>query len=881
MAFGEGLLPPLVATVIADVKKFVSGMDEVVSKVQTAASESQSAGSKIAAAIPGALMTVGATATAVGGVLEHFSSPMEAAEARLKTSIDNTGGNFDALKPKIDATTNKMAGLGYGAADTNTALGTLTTGTGDTGKALDTMQTAADLARYKHISLSAAADALTRALAGNVKMLAQLGINVKAQNASETELKKATDEHTKAVEALSALQEKQGDSAQVAAAKVATANDAAAASVKAVRDAVANLATAQKDFATLAAGPSATAVEAGYIAIANAAKTTRDAQQKVIDAQKALDDLAAGPSADTQAQAQENVGKAQEGTQKAALSLSDAQANLQTLQNSGTATARQLQDAHLAIQDAQYGQQDAARSLTTAQAALAKLTTDSLPGSDAMKTASNNLADAQLAARSATDSQKDAVQKQADLYAASKPGSDAYAAAVKKVADAADAVTAAQHGADAATVSAVQEQITAKTSAEALAAAQKKVSDSAAAIAKANADIARTGAGESVVSQIQGKIHGQSAAYAETFAGKMSALKVHIENVAGAFGKVLAPVLVTGGPLLAGIGGVLQSGVIPKFASFGVQLVGTGALAVKTFAQMAAGALASLGSMIAEAAVTAAAWVADMAVMVASTIAANIAMIAATGGIILVVAAVAVGVYELWTHWSTVWGWIKTVASDAWQWIQHHMLLIMGIVAPFLIPFYELYKHWGEIWANVQGAFDDVIDALKVAWNNFSGFFAGIWNDIVGGIKSGINTGIDLINDFIKGAAALINTVLGIASHIPGLGSLLPSSVSLPLIPELAGGGDVLAGHPYIVGDAGRPELFVPGMNGTVLPQVSPPPAIGGAAGMPGAGGATVVNNYFTVEGHLLDTGGLADLLADPMRAALLRRGRSLTGILS
>jgi len=39
-------------------------------------------------------------------------------------------------------------------------------------------------------------------------------------------------------------------------------------------------------------------------------------------------------------------------------------------------------------------------------------------------------------------------------------------------------------------------------------------------------------------------------------------------------------------------------------------------------------------------------------------------------------------------------------------------------------------------------------------------------------------------------------------------------------LPALAYGGDVLAGHDYIVGDAGIPEVFSPSQNGTVYPSV-------------------------------------------------------------
>jgi TP901 family phage tail tape measure protein len=49
-------------------------------------------------------------------------------------------------------------------------------------------------------------------------------------------------------------------------------------------------------------------------------------------------------------------------------------------------------------------------------------------------------------------------------------------------------------------------------------------------------------------------------------------------------------------------------------------------------------------------------------------------------------------------------------------------------------------------------------------------------------------------------------------------------------------GGPVTAGRPYIVGDGGRPELFVPSSSGTILPRV---PEIGGGGTQ--GGGVTVV----------------------------------------
>jgi len=52
-----------------------------------------------------------------------------------------------------------------------------------------------------------------------------------------------------------------------------------------------------------------------------------------------------------------------------------------------------------------------------------------------------------------------------------------------------------------------------------------------------------------------------------------------------------------------------------------------------------------------------------------------------------------------------------------------------------------------------------------------------------------------------------------------------------------ATGGPVMAGHPYIVGDGGRPEWFVPDQNGTIIPRV--PASSQASGGSSPAGGNT------------------------------------------
>jgi hypothetical protein len=75
------------------------------------------------------------------------------------------------------------------------------------------------------------------------------------------------------------------------------------------------------------------------------------------------------------------------------------------------------------------------------------------------------------------------------------------------------------------------------------------------------------------------------------------------------------------------------------------------------------------------------------------------------GLVILAVAALAIGITELVTHWSAVWGEIKRIAEDAWsflthgwgQWIFPELTLIRLAV--------ELVRdHWRQAWSDIKAA---------------------------------------------------------------------------------------------------------------------------------------------------------------------------------
>ena len=78
------------------------------------------------------------------------------------------------------------------------------------------------------------------------------------------------------------------------------------------------------------------------------------------------------------------------------------------------------------------------------------------------------------------------------------------------------------------------------------------------------------------------------------------------------------------------------------------------------------------------------------------------------GLIIIAVAALGVGVYELYKHWSTVWAWIKRIAEDAWQFISNGWgKYLFGPIGLLVTAATDLYRHWDTIWGWIKGVAQD------------------------------------------------------------------------------------------------------------------------------------------------------------------------------
>jgi hypothetical protein len=170
--------------------------------------------------------------------------------------------------------------------------------------------------------------------------------------------------------------------------------------------------------------------------------------------------------------------------------------------------------------------------------------------------------------------------------------------------------------------------------------------------------------------------------------------------------------------------------------------------------------------------VTAATWLADaaetayVAVMLLAD-AASLPLIVVIGGIVLAVAALALGIYELATHWNTVWHDILAVSQDVWGWIKNNWPLLTAILlGPIAVAVLEIVQHWDTI----KDAFSAVSAFIAADWKAFTSSLLAPVAAIVHGISvawAAIEAPFEAVIDWIKthwqDTLVLLTGLLGVA----------------------------------------------------------------------------------------------------------------------
>ena len=149
-----------------------------------------------------------------------------------------------------------------------------------------------------------------------------------------------------------------------------------------------------------------------------------------------------------------------------------------------------------------------------------------------------------------------------------------------------------------------------------------------------------------------------------------------------------------------------------------------------------------------------------------------------------------------------LWGAFTKIFSNAWLKVQE--------------IFSNVGKFFGDVWSNIQKAFSAVgswfsdifknaVNGIKSAFNGVKTWFQNLWNGIWNVIKTPINWIIGGINSLIDG----LNSIsIDIPDWVPFVGGQT-WGVNIPKIKELAKGGFVKGGTPFIAGEAGA-EAVIP-----------------------------------------------------------------------
>lgn len=155
------------------------GLDKLGSQLDSTATKGKKFGAVMSEV--GKLALVGGAVAFAGVAVEavHMADAFDTAQASLETAVTNSGGVWDQYKGQVaDAARTTSALVTGNSTDIDQALATLTTATGSTSKALKDLTLTENIAAFKHISLGEAAAGLAKVYGGNIRILAQWGINL-------------------------------------------------------------------------------------------------------------------------------------------------------------------------------------------------------------------------------------------------------------------------------------------------------------------------------------------------------------------------------------------------------------------------------------------------------------------------------------------------------------------------------------------------------------------------------------------------------------------------------------------------------------------------------------------------------------------------------
>jgi hypothetical protein len=311
--------------------------------------------------------------------------------------------------------------------------------------------------------------------------------------------------------------------------------------------------------------------------------------------------------------------------------------------------------------------------------------------------------------------------------------------------------------------------------------------------------ISKSAAARSNIAALSGVLKGQAAASADTFSGKIAAVRTKLEDAVASFGSKYGPAMQGAGVAIMALG-TIWSTVGPAIAAM---------------------ELSTLGPILL---------------------------------IVLGVAALLAAAYLIYRNWGTIWKGMHAAIQFVWDWIKHNWPLLLGILlGPIGIAVALIATHFATVkaaalavwnwvrntWSTIQGyltapiraaasaigslfdgistAFGAALGAIKTAWSTFTGWLTGLPGSIAH-LVSGMFHGI---TEAFRGA---INALIDIwnrlhfqTPHFSILGHDTPSiTIGVPTIPHLAQGG-LITRDGLVYAHAGEAITPAPGRTGPAV----------------------------------------------------------------
>ena len=137
--------------------------------------------------------------------------------------------------------------------------------------------------------------------------------------------------------------------------------------------------------------------------------------------------------------------------------------------------------------------------------------------------------------------------------------------------------------------------------------------------------------------------------------------------------------------------------------------------------------------------------------------------------------------------------------------------VITGAISFLLETFKFVFDAIGKIWQAFADAGDTVVRAVKGVFRGLGRFFSGVWDDIGGAFRTGLNFVVDMLNGFIRFLnnfkISIPEIDLGPIGKYGG-GSIDPFNFGM--IPRFASGVRGFGGGLAVVGETGPELAFLP-----------------------------------------------------------------------